>query len=168
MIADRGYDSNWFRAALKKRGTEPCIPSTRSRKTPLPYDKALYRTRHKIENFSPISRIGGESQHARAVAPTPSSPQSESRPPSRSPKPPAPLRLRHSRDKISLFSTHVSRSAVLSPCPPRRLSNLLFMTNYPAVIRANSNASRRTDMGASMGSLRSTANARAKRSTASA
>ena len=51
LIADRGYDSNWFRAALTKRGTEPCIPPTKSRKTPLPYDKAIYRTRHKIENL---------------------------------------------------------------------------------------------------------------------
>jgi putative transposase len=51
LIADRGYDSNWFRQALTARGVEPCIPPTRSRKTPLPYDKALYRTRHKIENL---------------------------------------------------------------------------------------------------------------------
>jgi transposase len=51
MIADRGYDSNWFRTALKERGTEPCIPPTKSRKTPLDYDKTLYRQRHKIENL---------------------------------------------------------------------------------------------------------------------
>jgi transposase len=50
--ADRrqGYDSDWFRAALSGRGIEPCIPSTRSRKAPLPYDKALYRERRRIEN----------------------------------------------------------------------------------------------------------------------
>lgn len=51
MIADRGYDSDWFRAALAARGTEPCIPPTRSRRKPLEYDKALYRQRHKIENL---------------------------------------------------------------------------------------------------------------------
>jgi transposase len=51
MIADRGYDSDGFRAALAARGTKPCIPPTRSRKTPLDYDKALYRQRHKIENL---------------------------------------------------------------------------------------------------------------------
>ena len=51
LLADRGYDSNWFRAALGKRGCEPCIPSTKSRKIPLPYDKALYKQRHKIENM---------------------------------------------------------------------------------------------------------------------
>jgi transposase len=51
LIADRGYDSNWFRDALKKRGTEPCIPPTKSRKAPLDYDKTTYRQRHKIENL---------------------------------------------------------------------------------------------------------------------
>jgi len=51
LIADKGYDSDWFREALKARGTETCIPPTRSRKTPLDYDRALYRQRHKIENL---------------------------------------------------------------------------------------------------------------------
>ncbi len=50
LIGDRGYDSGWFRAALAARGIEPCIPSTRSRKVALPYDKVLYRQRHRIEN----------------------------------------------------------------------------------------------------------------------
>ncbi|MEK8095485.1 IS5 family transposase [Methylocystis sp. IM3] len=51
LIADKGYDSDWFREALKARGTESCIPPTRSRKTALDYDRALYRQRHKIENL---------------------------------------------------------------------------------------------------------------------
>ena len=50
LIADRGYDSNRFRAALIKRGIAPCIPSTRRRKVEIPYDKILYRERHRIEN----------------------------------------------------------------------------------------------------------------------
>jgi putative transposase len=50
LIGDRGYDSNRFRAALLKRGITPCIPSTRSRKVEIPYDKGLYRERHRIEN----------------------------------------------------------------------------------------------------------------------
>jgi transposase len=50
MLADRGYDSNRFRAGLSDRGIAPCIPSTRNRKAELPYDKALYRQRHRIEN----------------------------------------------------------------------------------------------------------------------
>ncbi len=51
LLADRGYDSNRFRANLIERGIIPCIPSTRSRKVPLPYDKELYRQRHRIENM---------------------------------------------------------------------------------------------------------------------
>lgn len=51
LMVDRGYDSAWFRAALATKGIEPCIPSSRSRKTPYPYDKALYRQRHKAENL---------------------------------------------------------------------------------------------------------------------
>lgn len=51
LIADRGYDSTPFRQALAAKGIEPCIPSSRSRKVPYPYDKALYRQRHKVENL---------------------------------------------------------------------------------------------------------------------
>lgn len=49
LIADRGYDSRWFREALAARGIAPCIPSSKSRKVAYPYDKALYRERHKVE-----------------------------------------------------------------------------------------------------------------------
>ena len=51
LLADRGYDSNRFRAALAKQGISPCIPSTKSRNIALPYDKTLYRQRHRIENM---------------------------------------------------------------------------------------------------------------------
>jgi transposase len=51
LIADRGYDSKSFREALADKGIEPCIPSSRSRKIPYPYDKVLYRQRHKVENL---------------------------------------------------------------------------------------------------------------------
>jgi putative transposase len=50
LIGDRGYDSDRFRAALRRRGITPCIPPTRSRKTEIPYDMTLYRERHRIEN----------------------------------------------------------------------------------------------------------------------
>ena len=51
LIADRGYDSNWFRKALHDKGIMPCIPPTRNRKVQIPYDKLLYRQRHRIENM---------------------------------------------------------------------------------------------------------------------
>ena len=51
LLGDRGYDSNWFRAALAEKGIEACIPSSKSRKIEIPHDKTLYRQRHKIENM---------------------------------------------------------------------------------------------------------------------
>ena len=49
LVADRGYDSCWFREALAAKGIAPCIPSSKSRKVAYPYDKLLYRERHKVE-----------------------------------------------------------------------------------------------------------------------
>jgi transposase len=51
MLADRGYDADWFRSALLARGITPCIPSRSNRKIPIPHDKLLYKQRHKIENM---------------------------------------------------------------------------------------------------------------------
>jgi transposase len=50
LLADRGYDANWFRWALADRGTTACLPSKANRKSPIPHDPALYRQRHRIEN----------------------------------------------------------------------------------------------------------------------
>ena len=49
LLADRGYDANWFRDALQEKGITPCIPSKRNRKEQIDYDKNLYKQRHKIE-----------------------------------------------------------------------------------------------------------------------
>jgi len=43
LIADRGYDSNPFRARLAERGISACIPTRKTREQPSPHDKALYR-----------------------------------------------------------------------------------------------------------------------------
>ncbi len=50
LLADRGYDSDGFRAALAARGITPCIPPRKNRKSVIEYDKILYRQRHRIEN----------------------------------------------------------------------------------------------------------------------
>jgi transposase len=50
LLADRGYDADWFRNALKDKGIAPCIPSRKMRKVPIPHDAVLYKRRHKIEN----------------------------------------------------------------------------------------------------------------------
>jgi transposase len=49
MIADRGYDADWFRKALKKKGITPCIPLRKNRRGTRQYRKTLYKQRHKIE-----------------------------------------------------------------------------------------------------------------------
>ena len=50
LLADRGYDADWFREALVDKGIAPCIPSRKMRKVPIPHDAELYKRRHKIEN----------------------------------------------------------------------------------------------------------------------
>lgn len=51
LLADRGYDADWFRNALIERDIQPCIPPKRNRKITLSHDAGLYRKRHKIENM---------------------------------------------------------------------------------------------------------------------
>ena len=51
LLGDRGYDADWFRSALIAKGITPCIPPKKNRKVQIPYDKTLYKQRHKIENM---------------------------------------------------------------------------------------------------------------------
>ena len=49
VLADRAYDSSDLRAFIADLGAEAVIPSTRSRKTPIPHDRIAYRDRNRIE-----------------------------------------------------------------------------------------------------------------------
>nr|WP_302054193.1 IS5 family transposase [Sphingomonas tagetis] len=49
LLADRGYDADWFREALEEKGIKPCIPGRKSRNEPIRYDKRRYRRRSRIE-----------------------------------------------------------------------------------------------------------------------
>jgi transposase len=51
LIADRGYDTNAIRALIAHRGAEAVIPTTLSRRSPIPYDRAAYRTRNLVERL---------------------------------------------------------------------------------------------------------------------
>jgi len=51
LLADRGYDADWFREALEDRGIAACIPARRGRKKPARHDTLLYKQRHRIENL---------------------------------------------------------------------------------------------------------------------
>ena len=51
QLADRGYDANWIRDELAKIGVEAVIPSTKSRKVAIDYDRDLYKERNVVECF---------------------------------------------------------------------------------------------------------------------
>ena len=51
LIADKGYDADWFREALARQDITACIPSKSNRTIQIRHDKALYRKRHLIENM---------------------------------------------------------------------------------------------------------------------
>lgn len=49
MLADRGYDADWFRDALEQKGIKLCIPGRKSRSLTIKYDKRRYKRRNHIE-----------------------------------------------------------------------------------------------------------------------
>jgi len=49
VLADRAYDANSLRKHLDQIGAEAVIPSTRSRKAPIPHDPLIYKLRNRIE-----------------------------------------------------------------------------------------------------------------------
>ncbi len=51
LIGDRGYDSDKIRNTLAEQKITACIPPKKNRKTPIEYNKTLYKKRHLIENL---------------------------------------------------------------------------------------------------------------------
>ncbi len=49
VLADRAYDSTALRQLIEDLGAKAVIPSTRSRKAPIPHDTTIYRARNHIE-----------------------------------------------------------------------------------------------------------------------
>lgn len=49
LLADKGYDANSLRERLAATRTTVVVPSTRSRKAPIPYDAEAYQNRNLIE-----------------------------------------------------------------------------------------------------------------------
>ncbi len=43
LLADRGYDADWFRHALKDKGIKPCVPGRKSRAKPIKHCKRRNR-----------------------------------------------------------------------------------------------------------------------------
>ena len=51
LLADRGYDADHLRKRLAERQAEAVIPTTTSRKRPIPYDTVAYRQRNTVERL---------------------------------------------------------------------------------------------------------------------
>ena len=51
LLADRGYDADHLRKLLADQGAEAVIPSTTSRRAPIPYDVIAYRDRNRVERM---------------------------------------------------------------------------------------------------------------------
>jgi transposase len=51
LLADRGYDAKHLRALLAAQGCEAVIPSTTTRRTPIPYDVLAYKDRNRVERM---------------------------------------------------------------------------------------------------------------------
>ena len=62
LIADKGYDSDAIRDSLRQAGIRPVIPPRSNRKTPIRWNKRVYRQRNRIE------RLIGHLKINRAIA----------------------------------------------------------------------------------------------------
>ncbi len=51
VLADKGYDADHFRTAIRRAKAEPVIPFTRSRAAVSRHDKHLYKERNRVERF---------------------------------------------------------------------------------------------------------------------
>ena len=51
VLADKGYDADHFRAAIRQAHAEPVIPFTKSRAAVSRHDKNLYKERNRVERF---------------------------------------------------------------------------------------------------------------------
>lgn len=49
LLADQGYDADWFRDILQAKGIAPCMSAQKSRNEPIKYDKRRYKRRNRIE-----------------------------------------------------------------------------------------------------------------------
>jgi transposase len=51
LIADKDYDSDWFRQALSDLKISPCIPGRKNRRAPVTYDAKIYQQRNLVERM---------------------------------------------------------------------------------------------------------------------
>ena len=62
MIADRAYDVDHIRDAIRAAGAEPVIPPRRHRRVAIAYDRCAYKLRNVVE------RLVGRLKQCRRIA----------------------------------------------------------------------------------------------------
>ena len=70
LLADKGYDADWFRQALAERDIAACIPSKSNRKSRSSMTPSSTSSDTKSRTCSGGSKTGGASTPATTVAPT--------------------------------------------------------------------------------------------------
>jgi hypothetical protein len=73
LLADRGYDADWFRGALREKGIKPSIPGCKSRNKPSNMTSADINDATASKSCSVASKTGDASLPAMTDAPTYSS-----------------------------------------------------------------------------------------------
>jgi len=51
LLADRGYDADWIRELVMKKGAWTNIPTKSNRRDPICFSPYLYRARNQVERF---------------------------------------------------------------------------------------------------------------------
>jgi IS5 family transposase len=78
LIADKGYDSTWFREELLARASSRAPRPLKAGRNHMSTTKLSVVADTRSRTYSPNSRIGGASQRVMTDVPTPSSRQSAS------------------------------------------------------------------------------------------
>ena len=82
LLADKGYDADWFRAALAKRASPPASPRNPTARPPSPMTPSSTSSAIRSKTCSGASKTGGAFTPDTTVAPIPTSRQSASPQPS--------------------------------------------------------------------------------------
>lgn len=64
LIADRGYDADWFRDALKGKGISPCIPSRTSRAKAVRYDCGATRPQSYRDHVRQVEGLANRRENS--------------------------------------------------------------------------------------------------------
>ena len=68
LLADRWYDAEWFREALKDKGIRPCIPGRTSRDKPVKHDNRRTRIKTMFGCLKDWRRVAIRYDRARKIS----------------------------------------------------------------------------------------------------